>query len=187
MACTSCPHQVHILLPKVLSPLYNDYAAAFLGMHARKRGPDSFLISVLGGFVPIWCIGQDVEFDCISSWSLPFHLSFEFISLCLIIVNIVEMHFNFYRDQWSVLHNPKFPTIWIDNHDKIRYSLRFQCFCFTLSKTLCTSTMQVILNLYLKLSKLQWYIYFSSMFSHEQHSRDSISLEAALNCLYYNW
>ena len=25
---------------------------------------------------PIWCLGQDVEFDCIDSWSLPFHLLF---------------------------------------------------------------------------------------------------------------
>ena len=23
---------------------------------------------------PIWCLGQDVEFDCIGSWSLPFYL-----------------------------------------------------------------------------------------------------------------
>ena len=23
---------------------------------------------------PIWCLGQDVEFDCIGSWALPFHL-----------------------------------------------------------------------------------------------------------------
>ena len=23
---------------------------------------------------PVWCLGQDVEFDCIGSWSLPFYL-----------------------------------------------------------------------------------------------------------------
>ena len=23
---------------------------------------------------PLWCLGQNVEFDCIGSWSLPFHL-----------------------------------------------------------------------------------------------------------------
>ena len=25
--------------------------------------------------LPVWCLGQDVEFDCICSWSLPFYLS----------------------------------------------------------------------------------------------------------------
>ena len=23
---------------------------------------------------PVWCLRQDVEFDCVGSWSLPFHL-----------------------------------------------------------------------------------------------------------------
>ena len=30
---------------------------------------------------PIWCLGQDVEFDCIGSWSLPFHLLWFCVSL----------------------------------------------------------------------------------------------------------
>ena len=25
---------------------------------------------------PVWCLGQDVEFDCVGSWSLPFYLLF---------------------------------------------------------------------------------------------------------------
>ena len=31
------------------------------------------LYSVLIVFVPVWCLGQNVEFDCVGSWSLPFH------------------------------------------------------------------------------------------------------------------
>ena len=25
-------------------------------------------------FSAVWCLGQDVEFDCFGSWSLPFYL-----------------------------------------------------------------------------------------------------------------
>ena len=31
--------------------------------------------------IHIWCLGQDVEFDCIGSWSLPFYL----LCLCIIL------------------------------------------------------------------------------------------------------
>ena len=33
-----------------------------------------FILCRLVCSFPVWCLGQDVEFDCIGSWTLPFHL-----------------------------------------------------------------------------------------------------------------
>ena len=31
---------------------------------------------------PIWCRGQDMEFDCNGSWSLPFHVLYGTVRIC---------------------------------------------------------------------------------------------------------
>ena len=32
---------------------------------------------------PVWCLGQDVKFDCIGSWSLPFYLLYTKSKYCI--------------------------------------------------------------------------------------------------------
>ena len=42
-------------------------------LYWRSNG-DWYHISLYNGCLLRWCLEQDVEFDCIGSWSLPFHL-----------------------------------------------------------------------------------------------------------------
>ena len=50
---------------------------------------------VCHGSIPIWCLGQDVAFDCFGSWSLHIHLlSWPYLDICLDLEH-------FYCENWA--------------------------------------------------------------------------------------
>ena len=43
--------------------------------------------------LPVWCLGQDVEFDCIGSWLLRFHLLYFFLLFLSVPEDGCDLHF----------------------------------------------------------------------------------------------
>ena len=58
---------------------------------------------------PVWCLGQDVEFDCICSWSLPFYLLNYFSNIVCFYVDGCTSSSHTTWSCKTIRHRPQWP------------------------------------------------------------------------------